>query len=144
MRQIKYIVIHCTGGPQKQSVPSILNYWKSTLKWNNPGYHILIEADGTRHYLQPFEKPSNGVAGFNAGSIHISYIGGVGSDGKNTDSRTELQKASILTSIKEAMEWILKSDGPPNLMIQGHRDFPNVKKDCPCFNAKIEYAWIIS
>ena len=25
------------------------------------------------------------------------------------------------------------------LIIQGHRDFPNVNKACPCFDAKAEY-----
>jgi len=27
----------------------------------------------------------------------------------------------------------------PKAIIQGHRDFPNVKKACPSFNAKEEY-----
>ena len=42
--------------------------------WNSPGYHHLIMSDGTIHNLQPIERSSNGAAGFNANSIHISYI----------------------------------------------------------------------
>ena len=135
-RQIKYIVIHCTATSQSAKVESIQNYWRNTLKWKSPGYHILIEANGTRHYLQPFDKPSNGVRGFNQESIHISYIGGVDAKGKAIDNRTEKQKASILIAIKEAMEYAKTKP-----IIQGHRDFPNVAKDCPSFDCS-EYAWI--
>lgn len=132
MRVINYITIHCTATSQNAKVESIQNYWKNTLKWKSPGYHILIEADGTRHYLQPFDLPTNGVKGFNQNSIHISYIGGL-----NGDDRTEAQKASILIAIKEAMEYAKTKP-----IIQGHRDFPNVTKLCPQFNAKEEYSWI--
>ena len=135
-RQIKYIVIHCTATSQSAKVESIQNYWRNTLKWKSPGYHILIEADGTRHYLQPFDKPANGVRGFNQESIHISYIGGVDAKGKAIDNRTEKQKASILIAIKEAMEYAKTKP-----IIQGHRDFPNVAKECPSFDCS-EYAWI--
>ena len=136
-RQIKYIAIHCTATSQSAKVESIQNYWRNTLKWKSQGYHILIEADGTRHYLQPFDQPANGVRGFNQESIHISYIGGVDAKGNAIDNRTEAQKASILIAIKEAMEYAKTKP-----IIQGHRDFPNVAKDCPCFDAKKEYAWI--
>lgn len=30
----------------------------------------------------------------------------------------------------------------PDAEIKGHRDLPNVKKDCPCFDAAAEYAGI--
>ena len=133
MRKVKYIAIHCTGASQQQSVNSILRYWEKTLGWRNPGYHRLIEADGTVHKLAPFEGITNGVRGFNSECIHIAYIGG-----EHGDNRTEEQKAAILDCIFEAMEWI--GDKP---IIQGHRDFPNVAKSCPSFDAKKEYEWII-
>jgi N-acetylmuramoyl-L-alanine amidase len=134
MRNIDYIVIHCTGASQKQTVQSILNYWKNEKKWKSVGYHRLISADGTVHNLADFDKVTNGVAGFNSKSIHICYIGG-----KDNDERTEAQKASILNCIKEALEYegITKK-----IKILGHRDFPNVKKACPQFNAIDEYSWI--
>lgn len=136
MRNIQYIAIHCTSTRQDAKVEAIQNYWRNTFKWKSPGYHILIEADGTRNYLQSFDKPANGVKGFNSVSIHISYIGGVDAKGKAIDNRTEKQKASILIAIKEAMEYAKTKP-----IIQGHRDFGS-NKDCPCFDAKKEYAWI--
>jgi len=148
-REIKYIVVHCTASPQSQTVESIKNYWKNTLKWSSPGYHRLIDASGEIHNLSHFDKPTNGVKGFNASSIHISYIGGVDSAGKAIDNRTPAQKAAIITCIKEALEYVGKK-----VKILGHRDFSPDKngngridpferiKECPCFDAIPEYEWI--
>jgi N-acetylmuramoyl-L-alanine amidase len=140
IRKIDYIVIHCSATSRSAKVEAIQNYWRNTLKWNAPGYHVLIEENGTRHYLQPFDKLANGVRGFNQNSIHISYIGGVDASGKAIDNRTEAQKASILIAIKEAMEYAVKGGTKP--VIQGHRDFEGVTKACPSFNCKREYQWI--
>ena len=133
MRDIKYIVVHCTATPQTATVSSIQNYWKNTLKWVMPGYHFMIKPDGEIVQLLEIEKISNGVKGFNSVSINISYIGGVDSENRPIDNRTPAQKRSLtdlLTKLKKEF---------PKAIIQGHRDFPNVKKACPSFNAKEEY-----
>lgn len=135
-REIKHIVIHCTGASQNQSVESIQNYWRNNLGWKSPGYHILIEPDGTKNYLMSFDKATNGVKGFNSNSIHICYIGGV--DGK--DERTEAQRAGIIESIHMAMEYCNGQKNKPEIL--GHYQFPNVPKTCPNFDAKNEYSWI--
>ena len=133
MRNIKYIVIHCTATPQETKVSSILKYWKNNLKWKSPGYHRIIEADGTVHKLAEYNQVANGVAGYNTVSIHFSYIGGVDKENKAIDNRTDQQKDALLKLITEARELF------PNAIIQGHKDFPKVKKACPSFNAKKEY-----
>lgn len=131
-RPIEFIAIHCTGASQQQTVDSILRYWKEVKGWKSPGYHRLIEADGTIHNLLPFNRVSNGVAGYNSRIINICYIGG-----QHGDDRTDAQKSGLLDCIREALEWI-----GHKVTIQGHRDFPNVKKSCPSFDAKTEYEWI--
>lgn len=132
MREIKYIVVHCTATPQNTTVQSIQNYWKNNLGWKSPGYHRVIDASGKIHILSEYEKPTNGVAGYNSQSVHISYIGGV--DGKKAvDNRTPEQKATMLELLKELKRLF------PNAVIQGHRDFKGVKKACPSFDAKSEY-----
>lgn len=128
MRDIKYIVLHCTATSQQASISSIENYWKNTLGWKSPGYHHIIKADGQIADLQPISKPSNGVAGYNAHSIHISYIGGIDSKGKGLDNRTLAQKASQIILLKKYKEMF------PGAKILGHRDFPGVKKECPSFD----------
>lgn len=90
MREIKYIVCHCTATDQDATVEGIKRFWKKNLGWRNPGYHFLIEKDGTIHNLQPIEKPSNGVRGYNTNSIHVSYIGG-----KLQDDRTDEQSTQF-------------------------------------------------
>jgi N-acetylmuramoyl-L-alanine amidase len=133
MRTITHIVVHCTATPQTTTVQSIQRYWRDNLKWRSPGYHFLIEANGTVHNLQPINLPSNGVAGHNANSIHVSYIGGVNGQ-RAVDNRTEAQKNALLTILRDLKKQF------PNAIIQGHRDFPRVAKACPSFDAKKEYA----
>lgn len=135
-RQIKYIAIHCTATQQSATVASIQKYWKDVLGWKSPGYHLLIESNGTIHRLLPFDSIANGVKGFNKDSVHISYIGGVTSKNKPVDNRTNEQKKAILDCIAEVVKW---SDNKCPL-IQGHKDFPNQNKACPCFDAKAEYS----
>lgn len=133
MREIKYLVVHCTATSQSTKVSSIINYWKNTLGWKNVGYHILIDANGIISRLQSDNLMTNGVSGFNKQSLHVSYIGGIDANGGAIDNRTPQQKEGLLKVLKE---WKQKY---PNAIIQGHKDFPNVIKACPSFDAKNEY-----
>lgn len=128
MRQIDYIVLHCTACEQSASVESIKKYWREVMKWKTVGYHFLIEPSGAINYLLDIAEISNGVAGYNHNSIHISYIGGVDAKGKALDNRTIPQKIAQMELIKELKEQF------PHAKVQGHRDFPNVHKDCPSFD----------
>ncbi len=133
MRQIKYIVIHCTATSQKTTIKSIKNYWKNNLGWKSYGYHIIVKPNGDAIELTPLNKISNGVRGYNHNSINISYIGGIDDKGKPFDSRTPKQKETLLKLVKSLKEIY------PNAIVQGHRDFPRVNKACPSFDAKSEY-----
>jgi N-acetylmuramoyl-L-alanine amidase len=133
MRKIKYIAVHCTATAQTATIEAIQNFWREHLGWQTPGYHFIVEADGTLVNLLPIEKVSNGVKGFNSETINISYVGGVDAKGVPKDTRTVQQKKTLLGVLK-----MLKKKFP-TAIIQGHRDFPNVKKACPSFDAKKEY-----
>jgi N-acetylmuramoyl-L-alanine amidase len=130
MRTIKWIVIHCTATPQTTTIDSIKNYWKNVLKWKSVGYHHIIQADGSVVKLEDYDNPTNGVAGYNKNSVHISYIGGVDSNNKPVDNRTAAQKQSMETLVKTLAKAF------PDAKIQGHRDFPKVNKACPSFDVK--------
>ena len=134
MRDIKFLAVHCTATQQAATVESIKRYWKEEKKWRNPGYHYIVLPDGSVDQLLPINEVSNGVAGYNSVTINICYIGGITKQGKSVDNRTDAQKETILRLLKDLKERF------PGAVIQGHRDFPGVKKDCPCFNAKIEYS----
>jgi N-acetylmuramoyl-L-alanine amidase len=137
MRRIDYIAIHCTATPQTTKISSIVNYWKNNLKWRRVGYHYIIEANGNVVQLEKIENVTNGVAGYNANSVHISYIGGIDKSGKPVDNRTDAQKKSMLDTIRKVRNEIaLRQRTFP--IVQGHYQF-GANKACPCFNAKKEY-----
>jgi N-acetylmuramoyl-L-alanine amidase len=126
MREIKYIILHCTATLQNASVESIQRYWKEVMKWKDPGYHFIIKPNGSLQNLQPIEKPSNGVAGYNANSIHISYIGGIDREGKPVDNRTDSQRKAMYELVKALKRQF------PEAEVKGHNDFTD-KKACPSF-----------
>lgn len=133
MRAITHLVVHCTATSQKATVAAIQNYWRNALGWKNPGYHLIIEPDGSTHKLQDITRLANGVRGHNAHSIHIAWIGGVDAQNQPADNRTAAQKeglVKVLTELKKRF---------PGAIIQGHRDFAGVTKACPSFDAKQEY-----
>ncbi len=113
MRDIRYIVIHCTGAPATQKVEVILDYWKRIKGWTKVGYHHLVDALGIDHQLAPIDQATNGVAGYNSGSIHICYIGG----NNWKDTRTAQQKATMEALVKKYHAMF------PKARIVGHRDF---------------------
>ncbi len=133
MRQIKYIAIHCTATQPNATVDSIKRYWQENLGWKDPGYHFIIDPVGKITNLQPVEKVSNGVQGFNSCTVNISYIGGIDPAGNPKDTRTSFQKTALIDQIRKMKRLY------PNALVQGHRDFPGVKKACPSFDAKNEY-----
>lgn len=91
---------------------------------------------------------SNGVQGYNSTSINVAYMGGIDSNGKAVDNRTEAQKASLVKLLKELRGRY------PKAQFLGHRDIsPDTNgngkvdsweriKECPCFDAKEEYKGI--
>jgi N-acetylmuramoyl-L-alanine amidase len=133
VRKIKFIAVHCSATSQLASISAIQNFWKNQLKWKMPGYHFIIKPDGEIVNLLPIDQVSNGVKGFNSETINVAYIGGIDAQTKPVDNRTFQQKCALLHILQE-----LKTKFP-NAVIQGHRDFPNVAKACPSFDAKKEY-----
>ena len=92
--------------------------------WVNPGYHYVVSPDGKITQLLDEDKVSNGVRGYNSETINVAYIGGIDTNGKPTDNRTDAQKASLRSLLK------MLHKKYPTAVIQGHRDFsPDLNKD---------------
>lgn len=130
MRNINYLVVHCTATQPEAKIKDIQRYWKEKLGWNNPGYHYLILRDGEVRQLQDENKIANGVKGYNHESVHISYIGGIDKEGKPVDNRTPEQRHAMFDKLVEL------SEKYPKAKILGHRDFPGVNKACPSFDVR--------
>lgn len=144
MRKIERIFVHCTASKQTATVDDIKQEFKNK-GWENPGYNYLVDANGETHNLLPEDQVSNGVQGYNSTAVNVAYIGGIDSNGKGIDNRTDEQKKtlkSLLTELKKKY---------PGAEILGHRDISPDKnkngivdpweriKECPCFDAKTEY-----
>jgi N-acetylmuramoyl-L-alanine amidase len=127
-RVVTRLVFHCTATHQNATVEAILRHWREKRGWKNPGYHIIVKPDGSWTQLQDFNRITNGVAGINSTSIHVSYIGGIDKNGKAFDNRTEKQREvfeTIYRHFKNKMS---------DLTFHGHYEFSN--KACPSYNVK--------
>lgn len=132
-REIKEIIVHCAATPEGKSFTTEdITRWHKERGFDDIGYHYVIYLDGSIHLGRDINKPGAHCTGHNSKSIGICYIGGVSKDGKTAkDTRTKEQKESLLELLKELKVVY------PNAKIYGHRDF--AKKDCPSFNASVEY-----
>ena len=140
-RRIDYIVVHCTATRegQAQTVEQIRAEHKRQ-GWSDIGYHYVVTLDGKVHTGRDVDIAGSHVAGHNANSIGVVYVGGLENNPKKSysqlkakDTRTDAQKASLLSLLMDLRRLY------PYAKIQGHRDFPGVKKDCPSFDAKLAY-----
>jgi N-acetyl-anhydromuramyl-L-alanine amidase AmpD len=135
MRRIDLIIIHCSATRSNRSFTfDDLDACHRARGWNGCGYHYYITRDGQLHFGRPEEVPGAHARHYNKHSIGICYEGGKDPSGRNADTRTPEQKLALRTLLIG-----LKMDYPQAKII-GHRDLPNVSKDCPCFDASTEYA----
>ena len=134
MRNITDIVIHCSATPEgKDFDAKDIDRWHKERGWAGIGYHYVVKLDGTVQPGRPLEKIGAHVAGHNANSVGIVYIGGVAKDGKTPkDTRTPEQKTALRTIVAEMRRRF------PQAGVKGHRDFPGVHKACPSFDVRMQ------
>jgi N-acetylmuramoyl-L-alanine amidase len=134
-RKITTIAVHCSATPEgKHYTAADIDRWHKAQGWQEIGYNAVVLLDGTIEPGRDEAKVPSHAAGFNANSIAICYVGGTDANSKPKDTRTPAQKASLLRWLKE------KKAQYPAAKILGHRDYPGVKKACPSFAAREEYA----
>lgn len=133
-RRIDLIVVHCSATRCNRSFPleAVIACHRAR-GFTTIGYHFYVTRDGTVHAGRPLYQEGAHATGFNRRSIGVCYEGGLTPDGKPADTRTPEQKATLRKLLHR-----LHADYP-QARIMGHRDLPNVAKDCPCFNVSSEY-----
>ena len=134
MRTITLIVIHCSAvRPGQRSSAKKINDWHHDRGFQNGiGYHYVVRRDGTIELGRPLEMIGAHVVGHNRHSIGICYEGGLNSFGKDADTRTPEQKATLRKLLEELHQKF------PKALIVGHRDL-NPGKKCPCYDVISEY-----
>lgn len=145
MRRITHIFVHCTAGPQTQTLADLRAEFRHK-GWKNPGYHYVIFPDGSVQNILDEGAVANGVRGYNGVGIHVAYVGGIDAQGRAVDNRTPAQKEKMRTLLK------ILHQRYPAARILGHRDISPDRngngrvdpweriKECPCFDAITEYA----
>ncbi len=134
-RKITSIAVHCSATKEGQHFTAKdIDGWHRKQGWKEIGYNAVVLLDGTIEPGRDEAKIPSHAAGFNSNSIAVCYIGGVDKAGKPKDTRTDAQKVALRCWLQA------KRKEYPGAKIMGHRDYPNVKKACPSFDAKAEYA----
>ena len=130
MRKIDMIVIHCSATRCDRDYPfERLDSDHRSRGWDGCGYHYYVTRDGRIHVGRSEERVGAHVGPkYNAHSIGVCYEGGLDPKGRYDDTRTEAQKRSMATLIRDLQRRY------PSARILGHRDLPGVKKECPCFD----------
>lgn len=142
---IDTIMIHCTATPPRREVSvRELDSWHKarnfepytdpkTGKKTYAGYHLLVHIDGSYERIRPDEHRGQHCTqcNMNNRAVSICYVGGVDTDTRPCDTRTDAQKRTLLSLVKTMRTKY------PDARIVGHRDY--APKACPSFDAKSEY-----
>lgn len=134
MRIITLLILHCSATPQGAglSFDDCRSDHIHHRGFSDIGYHFYVTRDGEIHRGRPLEKIGAHCQGHNRHSIGICYEGGLTASGQPTDTRTLLQKASLVALLRELKRVF------PGALIVGHHDL-NPMKACPCFEVVGEY-----
>ena len=134
MRRIDLIVVHCSATRCDKPYPVTALIRDHRDRFGFTGYHYYITRDGAVYQTRHEQLIGAHAKGYNKHSLGVCYEGGLTPEGTSADTRTPKQKRALLTLLRR-----LKKEHP-QARIVGHRDLPDVHKDCPCFDACTEYS----
>ena len=135
-REVNLLVVHCTATRCNKDFPvSSLRASHKARGFADIGYHFYITRDGETHPCRPVHQIGAHATGWNDKSIGICYEGGLDENGRIADTRTYAQKCALLDLLRQ-----LKTDYPKARILGHYQLSENVRKACPCFDAKREYA----
>lgn len=125
----EFIVVHCSATQNKEEYD-----WKTIDQIHRQrgflaiGYHYVIKRDGTIQNGRDEDAIGAHAKGYNNRSVGICLIGGIDRKGAATNNFTKEQ----MDSLKKLLDYLCIKY--PKANVKGHRDLPNVAKECPCFN----------
>lgn len=131
MRKITHIVVHCSATKADLDIgAAAIRRWHKDKGWADIGYHFVIRRNGQLELGRDVEIAGAHVAGHNATTIGICLVGGLDEDGQPDNNYTTAQ----MDQLRKLVADLKKTH--KSAIVQGHRDFPGVAKDCPCFNVR--------
>lgn len=131
---VRYLVVHCSATQPKSDIGvKEITRMHRERGFLTIGYHFVIRRNGVIEAGRALDAIGAHVEGWNSRSLGICLVGGIDSTGKPENNFTADQFAALAQLLMELREKF------PKASVQGHRDFPNVKKDCPCFDVR---SWV--
>lgn len=128
-----YIVVHCSASRPSQNVGAAdIDRWHRQRGFKCLGYHFVIKRDGTIEEGRPVDQVGAHVENWNSVSVGVCMVGGVAEDNVNKAENNFTPEQ--FDSLRKVIADLKKRY--PKAIVNGHRDFPNVKKACPSFPAK--------
>lgn len=128
---VEYIIVHAAATPSNMDIGAAeIDRWHRERGFFSIGYHYVIRRDGTIEPGRALETPGAHVRGYNMKSVGICMVGGV--DEGETEANFTLDQYRSL-----AFQIMMLRVQFPFASVVGHRDIPNVKKDCPCFDVAL-------
>lgn len=131
-----FIAVHCSATrPSMNVTVDDIRKWHKAKGWVDVGYQYVITRAGVIQPGRPLNAIGAHVEGYNARSVGICLVGGVSEADftKPENNFTPAQFRALKGLIAD-----LKTRYPA-AVVQGHRDFPGVKKACPSFDVR---AWL--
>jgi N-acetylmuramoyl-L-alanine amidase len=129
---ITHIVVHCSAEPHgRKTRAKDIDRWHRQRGWLRIGYHFVIPTDGQVEPGRPIEQAGAHVSGHNRTTIGICLVGGL-------DPKTSRPSPAFAPVQFTALEGLVRDllRDHPGAEVLGHRDFPGVAKDCPCFDVR--------
>ena len=129
LRDVQFLVVHCSATkPDMDIGVDEITEWHVARGWSTIGYHFVIRRDGKIELGRDLTTMGAHVRGYNENSVGICMVGGLDENGKPANNFTPFQ----FSSLRVLLETLFRMC--PEAKARGHRDFPGVAKDCPCFD----------
>lgn len=129
MRDIDRIVVHCSAtSPGMDIGVAEIDAWHRDRGFAGIGYHFVIRRGGRVEDGRLVEQPGAHAKGYNKNSIGVCLAGGIDKLGNSENNFTKKQFDALRRVIGRLLAQY------PGAELCGHRDLPNVHKDCPCFD----------
>ena len=131
---VSYIIIHCSATREDRDyTPEQLKHDHLARGFIDVGYHFYIRKDGSVTQHRRLNEVGAHCRPFNRCSIGVCYEGGLDANGKPKDTRTILQRGSLMGLLLDLRRRF------PKAVIRGHNEMPGaIPKACPCFKASTE------
>lgn len=132
LKDVQFITLHCTATrPSQKAGVKEVRAWHRAKGWADVGYHFIVRRNGTVEKGRPLSQTGAHVQGWNRNNIGICLEGGLNEKSWAPENNFTREQWRALKPLVAGLRAKAKK-----AKIVGHRDFPNVQKACPCFDAK--------